>query len=1104
LNDLAIQAVIEASLPRLQDAQDHGLLKAVIVSTMPPVDAATAWTTLAPDSDGLHVSPGALLVGEYGEGLAGQARPRLMAAGFTPEEAGALVDGGIRTLEQVGRAIDLRRIFSELPWALIAKDVLEEAPLDDRQRMMANQLNAGAWKYRPDASLAGVRRGLTPVQRATVFDDLVPRDAQPLLSKHLVYAHFRKVTAWLRELELSAGEPLSVFATVWISSALLRAAQGMPRHLQSVMEAVDNAHSRHREPSTVVESSPWAPRSLRAVASLAPVRGAAAEVVLDAPLHFIFSTYERLLQSFDDELRKSGHREEDVMDALRPRYLDLAVMRAAVTGHQLRLQVPLGDSPRELAWATMIEKRFPALQEAEWMGLLDVTIASSMPPATAPQPWATELVDGKTWYLSPEIPLEDAWREGQTGQAIPRLMGAGYGEADARALHALGVGTLERVAHAIALRDQFGAMPSDVIAKEVVSPLPHAQVARFWLDMTRHVSPKPAELLQTIRDNRVPPLRELWFDTDFFPSEPHAILEGVADESALPTLIDELRQSLSRLKLEPTESVETVARHLLGAARGDEAELSRALLHVQWWHLRRLRDLTVVESTPWNPERLRGFVSLDPADGSVAEMSKASVVVLQTFERLLERMDAELLKRGHDKAEVMGALGPQYLRLAALRAAASGRQLRLHVPTTSSPEDQALRFLIEAKLPFLERARSDGVLDVAIASSKLFPGLVDVWRSEVVNGDFLHVSADRPLQDAWNEGLSSHPNARPMDRGPAESEAPEQTLDASLSPLAAEPGFDLQDLLAQARAGLTASARTLQLCLVDPIVYPLDLIEAKRVATFESQVLVWLKETQEAAGQDEQTTSLSSFVPDLLLAATGDTSALIRPLGLAWGRRLLHRGQATVVEQAAWVPERWGRFATLVPSGGGGEGAGTVMAASDYIVLRTFKRLLDALDADLLASGRGEEAAMRSMAPQYFRLLALCAAASGQRLEILMPQESSAEADCLRELLYESFEPLEAARLSGLIDVSFKFESLTDAADGRAASDPADLWRRVAATRYAGETSEPMEALAGAAWRQANLLKQLLAVQQPEDFSGISSFGLPWMISPRALLAASP
>ncbi|WP_377156976.1 hypothetical protein ACFJIX_00645 [Roseateles sp. UC29_93] len=963
--EAALRSVIEDALPRLQIALDHGLLDVVFVSSMPPVGEAAPWAPLGPNGKALHLSPGVDLVAEHREAQAGQPIPRLLAGGFTGEEAKALFERGVQTLEQVTRAIDLRKLFDGLSWKLVAENVLEQQPFDDGQLKLAHYLSSLPWwRRRPQASSAAVRHGLAPAQRTGLIDGLLPDNGHPLIEMSMLQSLVSKVRTWLHAAQDSDPQGVHASANITIALRLIQAAGGMNRALQDAIELAAKSGLRVAGQSTVGDSSAWDPQALRGFASLAPPEDGAQTVTFDAPLYIVLFTYERLLHTLDYELRRMGHHEADVAEALRPKYLDLAVLRAAVGGQQLRLHVPPGESPREQAFMALIEARLPALQKAGELDLLDVAIASPMPVVDLLSPWTTQVVDGKTWYLSSAGALEAAWRSGKVSQAIPVLMDGGFDAEDARKLYDLNVRTEERVTRAILLRKHFGALPVALVASDTP---------------------------------------------------------------------------------EPTQQM---------------------------------------------PEHLEQ------------------------------------------------ALGPHPLRLAALRAAVGRQPLRLQVPATGSPEDRLDRRLIEAALPFLEQVRRDGILDVAIVSSRPPVGREDGWTSQDVGGKTLRVSSKQPLEAAWREGLLGHPFHRLVAAGYGEDDAQAlhdggiQTAEqvdravqlhgffGDLSPevvlqdVLVNPPFSLletelgsrlgrllrhlgMDALGLVRGGLKGTAPMIQMSDARRLRSLLN-FDDEIARAYAARFLEWLSETQGPEWSSDAT-AVTALAGAMGWAASGNWRALANALGLARGLGLLHHGQAQVVDADDWMPAFIGRHARLVRPDEG-EQAPT-MAAPDYVVLQGLKRLLDAVRSEHIRL-RASSGAGVVLDTSYLHLQALRAVATGQRIELGSPEGRSYRDTELQNSLNDLRRSLEESRSLGFVRADILFEVATPETDEPSVPDAPDAQAQDGDSTHGAEDAASDRAHGGDSARQANLLKQAMSSHQEADFGGTSSFGVPRMPSPQALLSA--
>lgn len=755
--DQAIQTAVEAALSRLQAAYDKGLLKVAIATSMPPVGDVAAWSMSTQSGVTMHLSPGTDLETEYGQARDGLPIPRLEAGGFTDIEAASLFDRGVQTLAQVTRAIEWRKCFPTLSWENVAEGTLHEASLEDGQR---EELTAEG------GEVGRGRGGFTQARLAQWVDRKLPVDAPTLFDPALPRQHVSIVQDCLDDLGSFPVNPA-------IAAQLTLAAGGEPGALSAAIGLAAKRQQRPHDASTVPGASSWAPPALHGFVSLEPA-GKGRTTSFDAPVSNVLDAYERLLGTLDKALQEQGHAPDASAEALRSNYLELAVIRAAVGGQRLRLHMPAGESPREQAFMTLIEARLVALQEMEASGLLDVRIVSALPVDDPLQPWTTEIVDGKSWHLSPDA-SPAAWLRARASQVIPRLEADGFSGKDARALYALGVRTSEHVARAIDLRRHFSGLPPEVVAKDIALPPLPAEDREYAISLVRTLALGSAEVLAAVRGNKVKVLREVvvseahlpysWNDLldhaygKWFPLVKESPVDGL-----LARLKTSLRTSLAHLTLDAAESSDDLAGVLLAAVSGPpglfRASLSEVIQQLQWWHVRRDRGSDVVLSPRWAPRRLQGMVSLgdagDAGEGGPA-LAAPTAIALQAFEVLLETLEEALRWRGDSEASVTKAMGPHFLRLAALHATASGRQLRLHVPATGAPADRALRDVLDRAIPFLEKARSAGLVDVAIASADLPIDRENAWDAVMVDGRVLHVSSKRPLESAWNEARRSYP-----------------------------------------------------------------------------------------------------------------------------------------------------------------------------------------------------------------------------------------------------------------------------------------------------------------------------------------------------------
>jgi len=1044
----ALQSLIERSLPGLQDAQNEGLLKVGIVSSMPPVGEKAPWLVSTSDPATLHLSPGVDLPAEYREGRAGQPVARLVAGGFTEEDATAMAAHGVSTLERITRAIEMRRLFGGLSWEVIVDDVILDQPFDEGQLRLAGYLaTLPWWQDRPEASSAAVRRGLTADERTKLLDGLLPAGGHALIQSRRLGHLVRKVMDWLRQAQDPDGKETPSPANTKVAVELVQAAAGLPGALRRALELAGVAKWKRSPATTTTEPPSWAPQMLQGFISLVPVEGEVSEVSLDAPIEIVLSTYEKLLERIGEDLRAQGHGAKNVEEALRPKYVDLAVLRAAIGGRELLLHVPPGESSEEQSVTTLIEARLADLQKARDLDLLRVRIASALPARGDDEPWATTLLGGTTWHLSSEATLDAAWKRGKDSQVIPRLKEAGFDAADAQTLYGQGVRTLALVTRAIELRRLLPDLPADVIAGDVHLPVLPEEDLEYAGGLARHPEGDDVKILAALRDNTLVSLREVWFDVGhyFAPDSDdlihRAYVSGMGTSGGgdgdLDLLVSSLKkslgESLAHLLPEHDKAVGDVAVRLMRSlavgsfSMSEPFPLSSAILTLQLLQIRTGRPLLPApESTPWMPERLRGLVSFVDVDAGGRGIALPTLVVLQAFEDLLEKVEARLDERGLKTASASRALDHHFLRLAIMRAAAGGQRLLLHVPQTASPKDRLRKDLIHAALRGLERARVDGLVDVAIASSQPPVDQKLAWSTQTLQGSTLHVASAQPLEAAWEEALGGYPVHRMAKAGYSDDDAQAllvggiNTLeladrasqlrelfgtlstDVVLKDVLEKPALGPQELelakeLAEDRAWLPKDHQLDALGLVrgggDDLarVYrvcravPREDIGFRISEENQQKVRTWLMETQGpgATLDDAVVTALSAAI---ITAVRGSVDALRSAILIARGQRLLHDGQATADDPVDWIPRFMRRDVKVVPVD---KAAGKpTMAASDYVVLRTFKRLLDHLHADLEKES-GQAHADRMTLERHLQLQVLRAAATGQTLELRMPAKDS-------------------------------------------------------------------------------------------------------------------
>ena len=1150
----AVRAVIEDALPRLQAAQDEGLLKVSIAASMPPVGDVKAWSSSTPTStsDGapLHLSPGTALVTEYGQARDGLPIPRLKAGGFTDDEALSLFGRGVQTVEQVTRAIEWRKLFPTLPWKIVADGALYVPASEGVPREpVSGQGGQGS----------PVRGGLTQVQLAEFIDGQLPIDAPRLFNRAMTGRHLLTVRHWLDAMG-------NATANLPIAAQLTRAASGAPGALASAIGLAVKQKLLHHGASTVTETSGWAPSALRGFISLEPGEGGKRTASFDASIFNVLSVYERLLDTLGDGLKDLGHDQETAAEALRSNYVELAVIRAAIAGQQLRLQVPAGASPREQAFMTLIGARLAALQQMDARDLLDVRIVSAMPPVDPADGWTTEAVDGKTWHQSPDASPE-AWLRAKASQAIPRLEADGFSGEEARALYALGVTASDRVARAIELRKQFRSLPPEVVAKEVMLPPLAVEQRRYAIDLVRHLELEPAEVLAAFRGNKLKPLREVVVNEDHLPhswrdllwhtyGEWFPLVKGSPVSALLSRLTTSLGESLAPLKLEAKESVDDLAWALLQAVSGPvwhfRRSLSEVIQTVQWWHARRDLQADVVLSAPWAPKCLQALVSLGDgreggSDGEAGHaLAAPTAIVLRAFEGLLETLEAALRQRGDSEASVAEAMAPHVLRLAALHASASGRQLRLHVPPTGSPADRELRDLLDLAIPFLEKARSAGLVDVAIASAIPPVDPAHAWATEVLEGTALHVSSTGPLESALNEALRSYPFHRLTAAGYGDDDAwalqqggvdTGELVDRAiqlrgffgdLSPqlvlaeLGNAPFTALEERLA-AKVGWLARRYSLDATAlvrggaVDPVIriaseliqMPGGLFSSEDIQQSQrTSILQWLSDTQ---GSDwvSDDAHVTAFVEVMGLAAAGDIGRLTEALSLARRLGFTYRGQTTVVDRDDWMPETVSRHGTLVlvedgEGQEGGEGA-SAMAASDYVVLQGFKRLLDLSRSGYASRGKDEASATSDIGPFYLQLQVLRAAAAGRTLELVLSGSDSREGLHLRTGLKMLLSSLTKAQQEGLVKVRQRPSTALPSLHGKLVVSLPDVQTQGEASRRSKRAAAdpgPDQGRGGEPQRQANLLLQEMSGERPASVGGTSFPASQKLPSPMSLLSA--
>ncbi|ANH70989.1 C80 family cysteine peptidase [Mitsuaria sp. 7] len=1126
----ATVAVIENSLVRLQSATEEGLIGVSFLSLWRPVGGSTRWRTKGGGyGDERIYSPGADLAAEFRAARAGQPIQRLRAGGFTQIEAESMFNKGVVKLSQVTQAIEWRRLFTRLSSDAIAKDVLLDRPFDDGQHKLVNYMSTRhAWKEHPEKSVERFRKGLTKEQRVGVIDGLLPNSPEGLVDGNLTMPMDDQVKAWLHAAQgkNSGIRPLDV--NISIAMRLLLAARGISSGLQGALELAVFKDLRRFGKEEVTETSPWTPRMLGGLVSLA---GASSGAGFKAAHYIVLSTYEQLLDELDKKLRAAGYSEEKVLAELRPKYFDLAVIRAALSGQQLRLHVPSGESPQEKELMTLIEARLKALEDAELIGFVDATIASSMPPSNEAVPWTTEVVGGKTWYLSPQGPLETAWNEAKAGQPMPLLKSAGYSEKRAQVLFAQGVCTPERVARAIELREHFGDLPTDVIVKDVETPLDNIDDAWYWRLVKEHASPDPAAFLAAVRGNLVRPLPEVVLDPGYLPLSRDSLLN--VDEEKYKEVRDAVIDRLSQMMgVEPDAQGRT--GQLVQSLR-EHRELNPAMLRSQWWHIQRGLQDAVDDTSPWDPERLRGIVSIGRGEGAGREILRSTAVVLQAYEQYVDLLAAELQKQGCSEAEVTEAVVPLFLQLAMLRAVASGEPLRLHVPVKGSPLESTIRRVVERELPLLEVARRDGAMDIAIASS-LSPGVErHKWTSHEVEGKSLYVSSNGSLEVAWRDGILNDPFNR-LAAGSGDDEARSlhdggiQTIDQvdraiqlrnlfgelpsevvlqdvlgspPLTPLQAVLGARLgkllhayqMDALGLVRGGLGDIAPLILISDALRVQGMLSFVFDERLRSARAaKFLDWLSSTQ-GPGWSSDNAAVLALADAMVSAAGGHWQSLSRALAISRGLNLLHLGQARVADAENWMPEFVSRHAKLVAAGD--VGVARDMAASDYIVLQGYKRLLDGLYDEFLRDGVPEES-ISCLYDSYFHLQVLRAVATGQRVELHPPQGDNRRDRSFRQTFIDLRRSLEKLQSSGLLRLDLLTEVSQLVGEEKPASDaPAPLAQ--GGTAHAEESA--LDDAGSGSIRQASLLKQAMSSLQDEGSGGPSAFGVSETQSKQVTLA---
>lgn len=1122
-NDQAVDAVIKSALPRLQAAYDEGLLKVSIASQMPPVGSVKPWAMSARDGETWHLSPGTALVTEYGEARNGLPISRLKAGGFTDVEAKSLFDRGIKTLDQVMSAIDWRALFPALSWRTVADGVLYDAT---REPISGS-----------DATGSSVRGQFTQAQLAELIDGRLSIDAPRLFSRAMARAHVLQVRGWLDAMGPST-------ANLQIAAQLTHAAGGVSGALSSAIGLAVKQGLLHHGASTVTEASAWAPSTLRGFVSLEPPQVGATARPFDAPVFNILNAYEQLLDTLGQKLDELGYAKEAADEALRPNYLELAVIRAAIAGQRLRLHVPAGGSAREQAFVTMIEAWLTHLQPMDAFDVVDVCVDSSMPPVDAPDVWKTEVADGKTRHLSPEFSLE-AWRRAKDGQAIPRLKAGGFSGDQARHLYSLGVRTPEHVSRAIALREEFRRLPPEIIANDVALPPLPVDTLRYAGDLGRYNGmnrSEEAKLFAAVRGGKVKVLHEIAIDVNHLPSVERDLIRHtygnwypIAEDSPVRDLLSNLKksmiQSLPHLNLETTPMLENLAWTLFRTVQGTFAYTLRdVILQLQWLHVHHDVPSDVAVSPPWAPRRLQEMASLGAAGKAGHVLAAPTAAALRAFELLLETLDAELRQRGYSEASVTQAMGPHFLRLTALHATASGRQLRLHVPPTGAPADRELRDILDLAIPFLEKARSAGLVDVAIASARSPVNPETAWTTEEMDGKVLHVSSTRPLESAWDEARRSYPFHRLTAAGYGDDEAQqlldggidtieredraiqlrglfdglapeavlkdvleEPSLDEARCELASRLGhrrteFGALDRLRFVRQASMGDARLIKVSDSLPHRFIKLAVSDSFLASLDRNLRAWLSKTQGPTWAAHDA-AVTLFVDAMCNAVLGGIGTMTTAFHLAQGLGLRHQGQATAVDRSDWMIGTVGAHAKLRPAEGGD--AWPAMTASDYIVLKGYQRLLDVVFKEW-SGFHGEDRAAQDLGPFYLQLQVLRAVATGQHLDLLEPVGDSDQARALRGAIQGLREPLEQARSAGLLKVSF-----LPAASDEATHDTSDLKASEVLvqgdgsqrTRRSVDDTGAEHFPAEDARRLAALMTQDMATRRDLDAGGSSSFG---------------
>ena len=723
LNDV----VNESGIPEeLQLHKGWQVLDVVISSFMPPVRPAKPWTERKVGDATLYVAPAETpLSTAYAAAKAGQPVARLVSAGFSQENAKALFAGGVTTPERVERAIQLRELFGDLPRDVVLNDVLHKPAFSSKQLDLIARLKGLSEPVSGRTALDAIRNGLPAGMRAALISDALPSGKMPALM-----LDGQRVDSYLDLVGRLVIGPANVSV---LDDALKQkikehivgaAIRGDFNALGWVLNLAGTDKLTYVARSPIPESTSWAPEWLRPYASLAPLDGSKQEIAVDVWISDVLDAFEDLLERVASDLRAQGQSETEVALAIGPRYFHLAIVRAGITGQQLRVHVPLGSAIENFIAGASSEDALPSLQVVKDLGILDVAITSQA--ADSPErTWTTQALDGgKSLHVSTNRSLLQAWREGQTAAAEPiqGLIAAGYSLVAAHALYEEGVDSRHRVRLATKLRSIFGEQPPDIVGKMVHSPTISAgmeqieRLARRGLTTAKELqqwleAEDTARLPGTLRVSILS--AQLWDSTE----------SPLLQDDFLFTLREQVIGWLTEFATNPF-SMRAVSRSLVRIASAHwifgPVALTDALAygeHSSFVH----DDSLPVESSDWVPDRLGPYIRLIPAEGGtkVSKADGAAYVMLKVVKRFYDALEAELLKKGHGSGEVAQAMDPLYLKLEAMRASVTGMRLDLQEPQGASADAVRVRALISNLRAKLEQAHELKLLDFTSASSAL-------------------------------------------------------------------------------------------------------------------------------------------------------------------------------------------------------------------------------------------------------------------------------------------------------------------------------------------------------------------------------------------------